>query len=115
LFEAVVLAVTIYRKDPWLERIGREPCSMLKCARLERSTHSLQQVERWLDGATSSRTRQWKKARLRRSFRALALTVDLVGALADFDDVTVGIADVAANLAVLGDRCGDELGASTLP
>jgi len=43
------------------------------------------------------------------------LTVDLIGALADFDDVAVGIADVAADLAVLRDRFGDELGASAFP
>src|SRR5580704_12242971 len=39
-----------------------------------------------------------------------ALTVREVGALSDFDDVTVRIADVAAYLAVLGNRLGDELG-----
>src|SRR5580658_2398248 len=43
------------------------------------------------------------------------LTVDLIGALSDFDDVTVRIADVAAYLAVLGNRRRDELGAATLP
>src|SRR5579862_5398240 len=41
-----------------------------------------------------------------------ALTVDLVGALSDFDDIAVRIADVAAYLAVLGYRRRDELGAS---
>ena len=37
------------------------------------------------------------------------------GALSDFDNVTVRIADVTANLAVLGYRFRDELGSSTFP
>ena len=32
-----------------------------------------------------------------------ASTVDLIGALSDFNDVAVGVTDVAADLAVLGD------------
>jgi hypothetical protein len=44
-----------------------------------------------------------------------ALTVDLVGALSDFDNIAVRIADVAADLAVLGDRRREELGPSTFP
>src|SRR5277367_6504233 len=36
-------------------------------------------------------------------------------ALSDLDNVAVRIADVAANLAVLGDRRGNELGSSTFP
>ena len=44
-----------------------------------------------------------------------ALTVSEVGALSDFDDVAVRIADVAADLAVLGYRLRDELGSSTFP
>jgi hypothetical protein len=44
-----------------------------------------------------------------------ALTVREVGALSDFDNVTVRIADVAAYLAVLGYRLRDELGSSTFP
>jgi transcriptional regulator with XRE-family HTH domain len=43
-----------------------------------------------------------------------ALTVRQIGALPDLDSVTVGIADVAANLAVLGNRFREELGSSTL-
>ena len=46
------------------------------------------------------------------SLTCQALTVYLIGALADFDDVAVGVADVAADLAVLRDRFSDELGAS---
>ena len=36
-------------------------------------------------------------------------------ALSDLDDVTVRIADVAACLAVLGDRLRDEIRSSTFP
>src|ERR1700733_4685253 len=43
------------------------------------------------------------------------LTVLEGGALSDLDNIAVRIADVAANLAVLGDRRGDELGSSTFP
>jgi hypothetical protein len=44
-----------------------------------------------------------------------ALTIDLIGTLSDFDDVTVRISDVTADLAVLGYRFGDEFGSSTFP
>ena len=43
------------------------------------------------------------------------LTVGEVGALSDFDDIAVRIADIAAYLAVLGDWFGDELRSSTFP
>jgi hypothetical protein len=44
-----------------------------------------------------------------------ALTVREVGALSDFDDIAVRIANVAAYLAVLGYGFRDELGSSTFP
>ena len=44
-----------------------------------------------------------------------ALTVLERGALSDLDNVTVRIADVAANLAILGYWRRDELGSSTFP
>src|ERR1700691_4692599 len=44
-----------------------------------------------------------------------ALTVLELGALSDLDDITVRIADVAANLAVLWYRFRDEFGSSTFP
>src|SRR6476660_5907204 len=44
-----------------------------------------------------------------------ALTVGELGALPDLDNVSVRIADVAARLAVLGDRLRDELGSSAFP
>ncbi len=43
------------------------------------------------------------------------LTVREVGALSDSEDITDTITDVAARLAVLGDRLRDELGSSTFP
>jgi hypothetical protein len=44
-----------------------------------------------------------------------ALTVREGGALSDLDNIAVGIADVAADLAVLGYWFRDELGSSTFP
>ena len=44
-----------------------------------------------------------------------ALTLSEVGALSDLDNVTVRIAHVAADLAVLGDRLRDELGSPAFP
>src|SRR5271156_4913288 len=43
----------------------------------------------------------------------VSLTVLEGGALSDLDNITVRIAYVAARLAVLGDRLGDEVGSST--
>jgi len=60
----------------------------------------------------------WLEAEFRRRLNphpGRALTVRDVGALSDFDYVTVGIADIAAYLAVLGYRFRDELGSSTFP
>src|SRR6202162_3540924 len=47
--------------------------------------------------------------------RGRASPVLKVGALSDLDNVSVRIADVAANLAVLGNRFREELGSSTFP
>src|SRR4051812_31186067 len=44
-----------------------------------------------------------------------ASTVGEIGALPDFDNVTVGIANVAAYLSVLGERLRDELGPPIFP
>src|ERR1043166_5833771 len=44
-----------------------------------------------------------------------ALTVFEGGALSDLDDVTVWVADVAADLAVLGNRFREKLGSPTFP
>ena len=66
LFEAVVFAVSRFRKDPWAGQVAnatlldvevREP-SM-------RHSISLQQVERWLGGATPNPSEASKKAKLK--------------------------------------------------
>ena len=49
------------------------------------------------------------------AFPGRALTVLEIGALSDLDDVSVWIADVAAYLAVLGDRFRDELRSPAFP
>jgi len=48
-------------------------------------------------------------------FSGQTSTVHEVGALSDFDDIAVRIADVAAYLAVLRDRLREELRSSTFP
>jgi hypothetical protein len=66
LFEAAVLAVQSFRRDPWLERIG--PATVLDVEVREPSTRhalTLQQVERWLAGATPNPTEASKKAKLK--------------------------------------------------
>jgi hypothetical protein len=54
-----------------------------------------------------------KRSSLHPSARALA--VGEISTLPDFDNVTIRIADVASNLAVLGYWLGDEVCSSTLP
>ena len=66
LYEAACMAVKIFREDPWLERIG--PATVLDVEVREPGTKhsiSLQQVERWLGGTTSSPSEATKKARLK--------------------------------------------------
>lgn len=66
LFEAAVLAVQQFRQDPWLERIG--PATVLDVEVRQPATRhavSLQQVERWLAGATPNPMEASKKARLK--------------------------------------------------
>lgn len=66
LYEAVVLAVRRFRSDPWAQHIAagtvldvdvREPSV--------RHSISLQQVERWLGGATANPNDASKKAKLK--------------------------------------------------
>ena len=57
---------------------------------------------------------------IRQSFKSAShpgreLTIREIGALPDFDDITVRIADVAAYLAVFGNRLRNELGPSAFP
>jgi hypothetical protein len=66
LFEAVVLGVRVFRNDPWIERIG--PATVLDVEIREPATKhsvSLQQVERYLDGASSSPNVGVRKAKLK--------------------------------------------------
>jgi hypothetical protein len=66
LFEAVVLAVRRFRQDPWIQQVGS--ATVLDVEVREPSTKhsiSLQQVERWLAGATTNPTEAMKKAKLK--------------------------------------------------
>src|SRR6478609_1112751 len=66
LYEAACLAVRIFREDPWLERIG--PATVLDVEVREPGTKhsiSLQQVERWLAGATTNPSEATRKARMK--------------------------------------------------
>jgi hypothetical protein len=66
LFEAAVLGVQRFRADPWIERLGRGVVLDVE-VREPGNKHSisLQQVERWLDGATTNPNEATKKARLK--------------------------------------------------
>ncbi len=66
LYEAAILGIRRFREDPWLEVVG--PGTVLDIAAREpATTHaiSLQQVERWLAGATSNPSEASKKAKLK--------------------------------------------------
>jgi hypothetical protein len=66
LYEAVVLGVRRLNQDSWIERIG--PATVLDVeVRTPGTTHaiSLQQVERWLAGATTNPSEASKKAKLK--------------------------------------------------
>ena len=66
LNEAAVMAVKVFREDPWLEKVG--PATVLDIEVREPGTKhaiSLQQVERWLAGATTNPNEPTKKARLK--------------------------------------------------
>ena len=66
LFEAAVLGILRLNEDPWLEKIG--PATVLEIeVRNPGSSHaiSLQQVERWLAGATTNPNEESKKVKLK--------------------------------------------------
>jgi hypothetical protein len=66
LYEAAVLGVRRLNEDAWVERIG--PATVLGIEAREPGTKhsvSLQQVERWLAGATTNPNEATKKARLK--------------------------------------------------
>ena len=61
-----MLAIQLFRADPWLERVG--PATVLDVdVRHPGTKHaiSLQQVERWLAGATTNPNEASKKAKLK--------------------------------------------------
>jgi hypothetical protein len=66
LYEAAVIGIRRLNDDPWLEKIG--PATVLDVeVRNPGTTHaiSLQQVERWLAGATTNPNEASKKAKLK--------------------------------------------------
>ena len=66
LYEAAVQGIRRLNQDPWIERIG--PGTKLEIAvREPATTHALtvEQVERWLAGATKNPTEATKKAKLK--------------------------------------------------
>ena len=66
LYEAAVLGIKALRADEWTEHLG--PATVLEIEVREPTTKhvlSVQQVERWLDGATTSPNEAVKKAKLK--------------------------------------------------
>jgi len=66
LYEAAILGIRRLNDDPWIEKIG--PATVLDIeAREPAAKHSLslQQVERWLSGATANPNEASKKAKLK--------------------------------------------------
>src|ERR1700752_1261759 len=66
LYEAVVFAVRRFRDDAWAEQIGAATVLDVEVRQPATTPSiSLQQVERWLGGATSSPNEATKKAKLK--------------------------------------------------
>jgi hypothetical protein len=66
LYEAVILAIRIFRADPWLTHVG--PATPLEVAVRESAashTITLRQVEKWMNGVTGSPNEAVRKTRLR--------------------------------------------------
>ena len=66
LYEAAVQGIRRLNQDPWIERIG--PGTKLEIEVREPATKhalSVEQVERWLAGATKNPTEATKKAKLK--------------------------------------------------
>jgi hypothetical protein len=66
LYEAAVLGIRLLNDDPWLEKIGSATVLEVE-VRNPGTTHaiSLQQVERWLAGATTNPNEASKKVKLK--------------------------------------------------
>jgi hypothetical protein len=66
LYEAAVLGIKALGADEWTEHLG--PATVLEIEVREPTTKhviSVQQVERWVDGATTSSNEAVKKAKLK--------------------------------------------------
>jgi hypothetical protein len=66
LYEAAVQGILRLNQDPWIERIG--PSTKLEIEVREPAVKhglSVEQVERWLGGATKNPTEATKKAKLK--------------------------------------------------
>src|SRR5579862_4571290 len=107
------------RCPPWI-RFTRFDCSLV--FRGAKSGECIRCISRRLmiGPETLSRIARTRRTRARPRLKSAlpagrALTVREIGALSDLDNITVRIADVASNLAVLGNRFREELGSSTLP
>ena len=66
LYEAAILAIKRFRKDPWVERVGDGTVIEVEI-REPSTTHALsvRQIERWLSSATRSPADASKKAKLK--------------------------------------------------
>lgn len=74
LFEAAALALTTFRTDRWTETVG--PATKLEVeVRNPAVRHSVSvlQIQRWIQGATSSPNERVKKDRLARLLSSLSL------------------------------------------
>ena len=66
LYEAVVLAVTRFRDDPWIEPVRSDtPLDVEVREPATQHTITLQQVERWIASTTASPLEASKKAKLK--------------------------------------------------
>ncbi len=66
LFEAAILGMRVFKGDPWIEHVG--PATVFDVEVREPATRhaiSLHQIQRWLDGASSSPNEGVKKAKLK--------------------------------------------------
>jgi hypothetical protein len=66
LYEAAVMGIRRLNAEPWVEKVG--PATVLDIEAREpgaRHSVSLQQVERWLAGATTNPNEASKKAKLK--------------------------------------------------
>src|SRR5258707_14526193 len=66
LYEAAILGVSRFRKDPWIERIGESTVIDVE-VREPATKHalSLKQIDRWLSGVTANPSEASKKAKLK--------------------------------------------------